>query len=91
MTTIVKTNKAGVAQLSMEIIEATYGIAVRGAELARNKVPVDTGVLRNSIIATRTPNGGTYGSQESYAGFVEYRTPYLRPSLDEALLDFKKK
>lgn len=58
------------------------------ADRARSLCPVDSGRLRNSIVAVRSIDGVTIGSDLAYAGIVEYGSsrryahPYLRPALD---------
>lgn len=62
---------------------------------AKNRSPVDTGALRNSISVELQNRGGTIrgevGPTTSYAGFLEHGTsrmraqPYLRPATDAVL------
>lgn len=62
---------------------------------AKNRAPVDTGTLRNSISVELQNRGGTIrgevGPTTSYAGFLEHGTsrmraqPYLRPATDAVL------
>lgn len=62
---------------------------------AKNRSPVDTGALKNSISVELQNRGGTIrgevGPTTSYAGFLEHGTsrmraqPYLRPATDAVL------
>lgn len=62
---------------------------------AKIRVPVVTGNLRRSIKELRqTKSSGKVGSQVGtdvvYGPSVEYRKPYLRPSLDENESEIKR-
>lgn len=62
-----------------------------GVRVARQKVPVRTGRLRRSLKAELTSNGARFGSDVSYASYVEKGTsrmraqPYLEPGKQAAL------
>ena len=55
---------------------------------AKTRVPVDTGILRGSIVSKVTHDKAIVGTSIEYAQHVEYGTrkmsaqPYLRPALD---------
>ncbi len=64
---------------------------------AQEKAPVDTGVLKRSIMLEIKDSGLTAESEATvnYAGYVEYGTrfmeaqPYMRPALQEVGKKFK--
>lgn len=68
---------------------APVASAEKVAEIARRIVPVDTGFLRDHIIARHLGRSSQVEARAPYAGFVEFGTrfmaaqPYLRPAVDE--------
>lgn len=54
---------------------------------AKQRCPVRTGMLRNSIASERIPRGAQVGPHTEYAAYVEYGTyrmsaqPYMRPAV----------
>lgn len=63
---------------------------------ARERVPVDTGALRDSIEATVEDDTLTVGSDKSYAAAVENGTykmaarPYLKPAMTEHSAEYER-
>lgn len=63
---------------------------------ARERVPVDTGALRDSIEATVEDDTLTVGSDKSYAAAVENGTykmaarPYLKPAVTEYSAEYER-
>jgi len=55
---------------------------------AKQRCPVDTGMLRGSITSERIPRGAQVGPHTEYAAYVEYGTrhmaaqPYMGPAVD---------
>lgn len=62
-----------------------WSAARRGAELAKEFVPVDSGALRASIMTVRSGNGAAVIAAAPYAAMVEFGTrrsgaqPYMQP------------
>ncbi len=71
-------------------------IGKRAVDYARERVPVDTGALRDSIEATVEDDTLTVGSSKEYALPVETGTykmaarPYLKPAMAEHSDEYKK-
>lgn len=72
-----------------------YHAAEVGRNTARSRVPVKTGRLRRSLKAEMTSDGARFGSDVSYASYVEKGTrrmraqPYLEPGKQAALADLE--
>ena len=52
-------------------------LLIEGA--AKERCPVNTGMLRESITSARIPRGAQVGPHTDYAAYVEYGTRYMRP------------
>jgi len=61
-------------------------LLIEGA--AKERCPVNTGMLRESITSARIPRGAQVGPHTDYAAYVEYGTrhmaaqPYMGPAVD---------
>ncbi len=71
-------------------------IGERAVFHARERVPVDTGALRDSIEFTVDDDGVSVGSDKEYAAAVETGTykmaarPYLKPAMTEHNSEYEK-
>lgn len=86
-------------EVDAKLAAARKAAQAQAEELARRirqKVPVDTGKLRNSVDVQTTKDGGrvTVGRGVRYAGYVEDGTavmraqPYIEPAVQEAKARF---
>ena len=81
---MIKNNR--IPKIVKEIEKAQLRANIKATALvetdAKNKVPVDTGNLKNSIHSI--PKDGLVGTNVEYAGKIEFEhTPYLRPALEK--------
>ena len=93
------TNNANLARQELEdaISKALWAIGATAEGYAKQKCPVDTGRLRNSI-THEEDNRSTYiGTNVEYASFVEFGTsrhptpqPYIRPAATQHSDEYKK-
>lgn len=74
-------------EIAKEIVEEIRASEMTGVKYV-NKVPVDTGRLRDSYEATRTEYGAEVTSDVEYRDYVEYGTrymqaqPHVRPAIE---------
>jgi hypothetical protein len=84
--------KSKTAGVKAEVLYSALQIKTQAQDNARALKAIDTGNLRNSIIAETTPNGlsAEIGSPFPYAPYVEFGTrPHFPPM--EALEDWARK
>lgn len=71
-------------------------IGIVGEAYAKEKCPVDTGTLRNSISHAVDNNTAIIGTNVEYAPYVELGTfkmdaqPYLRPAVENHIKEYKE-
>ena len=87
-------------EIDAKVAAARKAAQAEAEELARRirqKAPVDTGKLRNSVSVQTTKDGGrvTVGRGIRYAGYIEDGTatmraqPYIEPAVQEARAGFE--
>lgn len=77
------------ANMQIAGAEAAWAAAQRGAEIARELAPVDSGELRSSINARRSGGSAQVVSSAAHAALLEYGTsrmaaqPYMLPMAEK--------
>ena len=82
--------------LPEQIAQALEAIGLIAEGYAKEKCPVDTGRLRNSISHARDDNAAYIGTNVEYAPYIELGTsrmkarPYLRPAAQDHTDEYKQ-